>query len=51
MKLVRDKTLHKRQISEAIPSTERGEQAVTKVDTSKEGTRKSARPRKPKSRS
>ena len=43
------KKLHKRQISEAIPSTERDEQAVTKVATSKEGTRKSAR--KPKSRS
>ena len=40
------KKLHKRQISEAIPSTERDEQAVTK-----EGTRKSARPRKPISRS
>ena len=43
------KTLHKRQISEAIPSTERDEQAVTKVGTSKEGTRIGLRPRKPKS--
>lgn len=42
------KKLHKRQISEAIPSAERDEQAVTKVDTLKEGTRKSARPRRPK---
>src|SRR5271154_3565616 len=47
----KDKKLHKRQISEAIPSTEKDEQTVTNVDTSKEGTRKSARPRKPKSRS
>ena len=45
------KTLHKRQISEAIPSTERDEQAVTRTDTSKEETRISLRPRKPKSRS
>jgi len=44
------KTLHKRQISEAIPSTERDEQAVTKGDTSKERTRVSLRPRKPKSK-
>jgi hypothetical protein len=45
------KTLHKRQISEAIPSTERDEQAVTRADTSKEETRVGLRPRKPKSRS
>jgi len=43
------KTLHKRQISEAIPSTERDERAVMKVDISKEGTRIGTRPRKPKS--
>ena len=34
----RGKTLHKLQISEAVPSTEMDEQAVTKVDMSKEGT-------------
>jgi len=34
---IKGKTLHKLQISEAIPSTERDEQAVTKVDMSKEG--------------
>src|SRR5271154_980939 len=45
------KTLHKRRILEAIPSTERDEQVVTKVDTSKEGTCIGLRGRKPKSRS
>jgi hypothetical protein len=44
------KALHKRQISEAIPGAEREVARAPVAETAEAGTRKSARPRKPKSR-